>query len=201
MNFLKQQLRKLGEVKFGLVLLGFGIVLGILFARLFKGFYWNNINIFDSNYIDKIKNSSIEYSVLLKYVYWNVFKPFVLFWIVCVTVLGIPFIGGCLLYMGFQGGFFVSVILMKYGIKGILLLLGYTFPHYLVYIPVALLCFRSGYWFCRSLRYDNLGRKGKTDKILKYIILILFFSFLLLVGGFLETYVNTFILKKILYFF
>jgi len=121
-NFLKRQFRRMGEVKFGLVLVFAGVILGFIVARVLKGFYWNNINIMDANYLKKIRDTDIDYSALLGYVYWNIFRPFILFWVVAVTALGIPYIGMCLVYIGFQSSFFATIVLMKYGFKGILLL-------------------------------------------------------------------------------
>lgn len=197
-NFLSRQFRKMGEVKFGMVLLLVGAVLGVVSARILKGFYWNNINILNNDYITKMKETQIDYDALRGYVYWHIFKPFILFWIVCITTLGIPYIGLCLAYIGFQGSFLTSILLMKYGFKGILLLFGYTFPHYIIYIPVMFLCFRSGFYLCKALHYDNMSRKGRSDFILKQGVFIVFLGIVLAFGGFLETYANTFILRQVL---
>ncbi|SHO50028.1 stage II sporulation protein M [Anaerocolumna xylanovorans] len=201
MNYLKQQLRKLGEIKAGLLLVAFGAVLGILFARIFKDFYWGNINILNSDYLYQIKTTPIEHSVLLKYVYWDIYKNFILFWLVCITSFGLPFIGLCLTYIGFQGSLFVTVILMRYKLKGILLIIGYTFPQYLIYIPVIFISLRLAFWLNKSLRYESLGKKGKREKILRYLALAILLGIVLAVGGLLETYIGSFILRKLLYFF
>jgi len=202
MRYIKLQLKKLGEVKLGMIILFLGILLGIIFARLFKGFYWNQIDLLDSNYFSKIKNVTIDYPVLFRYVLWKNFRIFILFWIFSATALGIPYITLSILYGGFQGGFFITVILMRYSLKGILLIFGYTFPHYIIYIPIALLCLRSGYWLSRSMYYDTkMSKKGRTDRILKHLIVILILSVALMLGGLLETYAGSFILKKILLLF
>lgn len=201
MNFFKQQLRRFGEVKAGLLLVAFGVVLGVLFARVFKSFYWGNINILNSSYLYQIKTTPIDYPLLLKYVYWDIFKNFILFWMVCVTSFGIPFIALCLTYVGFQGSFFVTVILMRYQLKGLLLIIGYTFPQYLIYIPVIFISIRLAFWMNKSLRYDNLGKKGRRDKIGKYLALAVLLGAVLAAGGLSEAYIGSFVLRKILYFF
>jgi len=202
MNYLKMQLRRLGEVKMGFLFLFLGILAGFLFAGIFKNYYWNSIDILDPNYLSKIKDASIDYSVLLRYVYWNIFRPFILLWVISATAFGIPYIGFCLVYSGFQCGFFLSVIFMKYSIKGILLIIGYTFPHYLIYIPVAYLCLRSGYWLCRGMYYDTkMSKRGRAERIIKHLIIIILLAAALAVGGLLETYVGSSILRKILVLF
>ncbi|WP_033166766.1 stage II sporulation protein M [Clostridium sp. KNHs205] len=201
MDFVKQQLRRLGEVKAGLLLMAIGAVLGIIFARVFKSFYQGNINILDKDYLYQIRTASIDYKLLLKYVYWDLFKNFILFWMVCVTSLGIPFICLCLVYIGFQGSFFISVILMEYHFKGLLLIFGYTFPQYLIYIPVALISLRCAFWLCKSLRYDMTSKKGKREKIGKYMFLVILLGMVLALGGLSEAYIGSYIIRKILYFF
>ncbi|MGB8453770.1 MAG: stage II sporulation protein M [Anaerocolumna sp.] len=202
MRYLQLQLRKLGEVKLGLFILAAGIILGFLFARIFRGFYWNSMDLIDTEYLHKIRDTAIDYPVLLRYVLWNIYRGFILFWIISATAIGIPYMTLCILYGGFQCGFFLTVILMRYNIKGILLIFGYTFPHYLLYIPVALLCLRTGYWLCRSMYYDNkMGKRGKAERIAKHLILIMLLALVLFIGGLLETYVSSFLLKKILLLF
>ncbi len=201
MNFFKQRLRRFGEVKAGLFLVAFGVILGILFARAFKGFYWGNIHILDSTYLYQIKTTPIDYSVLLKYVYWDIFKNFILLWMVCATSFGIPFIALCLTYIGFQGSFFITVILMKYKLKGILLIIGYTFPQYLIYIPVIFISIRMAFWMNKSLHYDITGKKGRREKISRYLAMALLLGVVLAVGGLSEAYIGSFILRKILHFF
>lgn len=201
MHSLQLQLRKLGEVKLGFLILVTGLLFGIIFARILQGLYWNSMEFIDTDYLHRIRDTAIDYPVLFKYVLWNLYRNFILFWILSATAIGIPYMAFCLLYGGFQCGFFLTAILMKYGFKGILLIFGYTFPHYLLYIPVAYLCLRTGYWLCKSMYYENKGKRGKTEKIVRHLMLIAAFALVLLIGGLLETYVASFLLKKILIFF
>lgn len=202
MKTLDSKFKRLGEVKQGGVILILGIIGGVLFANIFKNLYWNQLDFLNGSYFSKIIDIKIEYNILLKYVLWKNYRTFILFWILCSTAFGIPYIGLSLLYCGFQGSFFVTTIFMKYGIKGILLLFGYTFPHYLIYIPVMFLCFRSGYWLCSSMYRDTrLNARGKLERITKHLVIIVLLGGVLLIGGLLETYVGSFLLKKILVLF
>ncbi|MFU0828022.1 MAG: Stage II sporulation protein M [Lachnoclostridium sp.] len=202
MNNTKLSFRKLSEEKLGLIIFGGGILAGFLFARIFKDLYWDTLYLTDADYLRQIRETVIDYPVLLRYVLWNIFRKFFLFWILCSTALGLPYLVFCILYGGFQCGFFLTVILLRYGFKGILLIFGYTFPHYLLYIPVIFLCLRTGYWLCKSMYYDRkVGKRGRTEKIIRHLLLILVLALVLLIGGLLETYVASFLLKKILVLF
>lgn len=202
MNYFSQQFKRLNEVKRGLIILIIGVIIGILFAKIFKNLYWNQIDLIDSTYLNKIKSTKLDYGILFNYVMWKNFRTFIIFWIVCVTPIGIPYITLSILYCGFQSSFFVIVILMKYGFKGILLVFGYTFPHYIIYLLVAFLCLRSGYWLSNSL-YNGmkLNKRSKVERIMKHLIFIMILAGVLFLGSLLETYVGSFVLKKILVLF
>ena len=202
MQTLKKSINKLDEVKKGGLILLLGLIVGFLFARIFKNLYWDQLDLLDTTYFDKIRTVKMDYSVLLKYVFWKNYKTYILFWILCSTALGIPYITLSILYCGFQSSFFITVILMKYGFKGILLVFGYTFPHYLIYIPLAFLCLRSGYWLCSSMYHDSkLSRKGKIERVARHLVIIIILGGILMIGGLIETYIGSFILKKILVLF
>lgn len=202
MQSIRLQLKKLGEMKMGMLILGIGLILGIIASRIFKGYYWNQINLLDTNYLNRIKTANIDYPVLLRYVFWNNYRTFILFWIFTATAMGLPYISFSIIFAGFKCGFFLSVVMMRYNIKGILLIFGYTFPHYLLYIPLAFLCLRYGYWLCRNMYYENkISKKGRAERIAKHMVIIILLAIVLMLGGLVETYIGSFILKKILMLF
>jgi stage II sporulation protein M len=50
--------------------------------------------------------------------------------------------------------------------------------------------------------YDNkVGKRGKAERIVRHLLLIAGLAIVLLLGGLLETYVASFLLKKILVLF
>ena len=150
----------------------------------------------------EIVREKINYSQLFFYILKENLKEFMVFWLLSITILGIPYMVLRLIYFGFSLGFFISVIAMQYGFKGMLLILVYEFPHGLIYIPVILLSLYKGFVLCRSIYYDNRNITDTIRSLLKsYILLIIFLIALLLLGSFLEAYVGSFFLKKTLGFF
>jgi stage II sporulation protein M len=100
------------------------------------------------------------------------------------------------LYLGWQVfsvGFLLASAIASYGFKGIILVITATFPHYLIYIPVYILCF-----FLAKTTYK---RKRGERKYPIYLLLATALTLLYLLGIFLESYVNPRILTRILYFF
>ncbi|NLJ90345.1 MAG: hypothetical protein GX323_05530 [Clostridiales bacterium] len=198
MKYLSMVLKKYGEKKTGIFLFSVGAFVGLIFSRIFKGLYWNKLDLLNAGYFDFIKEMEINYRTLRNYVLWKNFRNFILIWGLSFTKLGIGLISLMILYFGIQSGFFVSVLIMGYGLKGILLVLGYTFPQIIVYLPVLVLSFQGGYWLCRDLYFSGIYRKSRLELVAKYIVFIIFLGLLLFIGALLETYVGSFFLIRIL---
>jgi len=202
MKLLKIKLQKLTMVQISILLIIVGLFFGILFANLLQPFYYEKMTYFHNHVFSDIVRENIDYSGLFFYVAGKNFREFIVFWLLCITILGIPYMIFKLLIFGFTTGFFISSIAMQYGMKGILLILAYIFPHSLVYIPVIILSLYNGYRLCKTIYYENTGHLGIIIKQLKsYIFLLIFLTVLLLLGSFLEAYVGSFFLKKILVLF
>jgi len=202
MKFLKAKLQRLTIGQISILLIVTGLVLGIIFSNIFQPFYYEKmINLHDNLFSDIVREK-IDYTGLFIYILGKNFREFFVFWLLCITVLGIPYMILKLVALGFTTGFFISSIAMQYGIKGILLILAYIFPHGLVYIPVIILCLYNGFRLTKTIYYDNPGHFGVIFKQLKtYILLLIFLTVLILLGSFLEAYVGSFFLKKVLALF
>lgn len=198
MKYINIMIKKYGEKGTGLVLLFSGIIIGILISKSLKGFYWNELDLLNDNYFDLIKNMEIDKKILRNYVLIKDLKNFILIWGLCFTKIGIVCLVFIILYYGMVVGFFISVLLMGYGLKGLLLLFGYTFPQLIIYVPVFVLSIQGGYWLCRNLYYNGLYHKNRGEVVGKYIIFMLILGVFLVIGALLETYVGSFILIKIL---
>ncbi len=201
MRYLGLVIKKYGEKKTGIFLFLLGTFLGLVISYLFKGFYWNEIDLLNKDYFNFIKGMDIEYKTLRNYVLWKDFRNFLLIWGLSFTKIGISTLSLLILYYGIQVGFFVSVLFMGYGIKGLLLIIGYTFPQIIVYLPVLIVSFQAGYWLCRELYFTGKYRKRQIELMAKYILLIIVLGLLLFVGALLETYVGSFFLIRILSLF
>ena len=88
------------------------------------------------------------------------------------------------LWYGISSGLFLAIVLMRYGVKGLLLLVAGMFPHYLIYVPALILVF-------------HLSREKRTVSS-KYILQLLVISSVVIIGCILECYVNPEIVEKIL---
>lgn len=190
---------KFGIDKFIILILIFGVIIGTVFANFFREEFFYDLKTLTSINLSSMNKIDINYGVLLKYVLVKNFKPYLLIWILNITILGIPFMILFILYSGFFAGFMVSIFTINYGLKGILLFLAYLFPQYLIYIPVFIITLWRGYTlYNENLNYKNINNKGNNhsfwDKFIMFFMLALF----LIIGSVVETYVNTYIVKNII---
>ena len=110
-----------------------------------------------------------------------------------------------ILWFGICGGVISSTLLLKFGLKGLLLLFGLVFPHVCIYIPcfvvlMKFLCqFHNARLFSRNNSWDKQYTKKRRISI--FCVMILCFCAVTVVGVWVESYVNPIVLKKITSFF
>ena len=174
-------------------------VAGIFMANIMGREAVSNAGILNDYFVEKFQYTEINGENLFFYIFGERVPLLLLLLLLAFTAFGI--IGGILMigWQGFSIGFMLSSAIAKYGMKGILLVLGGLFPQYLFYLPVYLLyCYLTVY--LRQRMYME-GRGPILDR--GYIcaagllagagLLILFAA-----GIFLESYINPVILKQIL---
>lgn len=106
-----------------------GIISGILFiyfiSKTDKSFVFNELE----SFLNNIKENNLNYSSSLLNSILSNFLYFLIFWILGISIIGIPIIIFLLFLKGFIFGFSISSMISKFGIKGIFLSFGYHFPH------------------------------------------------------------------------
>lgn len=199
MKKLNLQLQRLSVLQISSFLLIIGVFLGVLCANVFRESYLGQIQDYELNVFSKITSSDIDYAGLFRYILGKNFNSFIIFWLLCVTILGIPYMALKITSFGFFTGFLISAVTMQYGIKGILLVLVYVFPHGLLYLPIALVSLYKGFELCKTIYHENHTNVGGIARLVKsYLIIIILLAITLLIASFLEAYPGAYLLKKAL---
>ncbi len=199
MKQLKLQLNRLSVIQISVFLLILGLFLGILCANIFKASYLSEMKLYITDIFPKIADNDIDYAGLFLYVLTKNLGNFFIYWLLCITILGIPYIAYKITSFGFFTGFLISMLTLEYGMKGLLLILAYIFPHGLLYLPIALISLYKGYKLCSSIYHDSRANISAIARQLKSnIALILILALALLIASFLEAYPGAFLLKKTL---
>lgn len=199
MKQLRLQFKSLNVVQISLFLLMIGLFLGVLCANLFKDNYTAQIQNYEADVFSKISAGNINYSGLFRYILGKNFNGFLVFWLLSITILGIPYMALKITSFGFFAGFFISSATMQYGVKGLFLVLVYVFPHGLLYLPIALFSLYKGYEICRTIYHDNRTNVVGIERLIRQnLLLIVLLAIALLVASFLEAYPGAYFLKKAL---
>jgi stage II sporulation protein M len=199
MKQLKLQFNRLNVFQISIFLLILGLFLGVLCANVFRTNYAQQMQNYEENVFSEITANEIDYAGLFRYVLGKNFNNFIVFWLLSITILGIPYMALKITSFGFFAGFFISAVTMQYGLKGIILIIVYAFPHGLLYLPIALISLYKGYELCRKIYQTNRTSFGGLAKPIKsHLIIILLLALALLVASFLEAYPGAFLLKKAL---
>ncbi len=115
-----------------------------------------------------------------------------------MTSLALPgkyLLVGFLMVFGCSMGSMLSVLLMRYGLKGILLFLGLIFPQDIVYIPVVF------WWVClltgwnEGMFYQRNSLMKKRDAGYRTLLRVIALCGVTIIGVVLECYVNPFIVQ------
>ena len=176
-------------------------VAGIFAANLMGREAVSNAGVLNDYFIEKFQYARVDGQNLFFYIVGERMPLLLLLFALVFTSFVI--FGGILVlgWQGFSVGFMLSTGIAKYGIKGIVLVLGGLFPQYLFYLAV----YVSYCYVAVFLRRRSAGEGREImDRKLVYGMGGISFAVLLLVfaaGIFLESYVNPMILKNILKIF
>ena len=199
MKPLKFQIHKLNVIQISVILLAIGLVLGVLSANIFRENYISQMQSYEDGVFSKITAGSIDYTGFFGYVLKKNFSNFIIFLLLSITILGVPYMAFKVASFGFFSGFFISAVTMQYGMKGLFLVFAYVFPQGLLYLPIALICLYKGFEMCRTIYSENRNSFGGIVKLLRsYLVVILLLAVALFVASFLEAYPGAYILKKAL---
>lgn len=209
-KLLHLQLRRRGEMEKGRSmwtrlmqgsLLG-AFVAGIFLANLMGREAVSNAGILNDYFVEKFQYTEINGQNLFFYVVGERIPLLLLLLSLTLTSLGMA--GGILMlsWQGFSVGFMLSASIAKYGVKGILLVLGGVFPQYLFYFPVYVLYCYLTVHLRQRLNRDKAGNGSERGYIYgAWLIAAVGLLLIFVMGIFLESYINPVILKKILKIF
>ena len=197
MKKFRLQLNRPNIIQVALILLVIGLFLGIVCANVFQNHFTKQLQVYEDNVFTQIAGSDIDHAGLFRYVLGNNFGDYIMYWLLSITILGIPYMALKITSFGFFAGFFISAVTMEYGLKGILLVLVYLFPHGLLYLPIVLICLYRGYLLSRDIyQSSHTSLVAILKPVRENLLIILLLAVALIFASFLEAYPGAYFLKK-----
>lgn len=175
-----------------------GFLMGLFITNLQKDSLTAKDGILSSDLLFYMKYSKVETSALFCYILRERIKIVIILCVLSTTWLGMVASYTCSAWMGFSFGSLCMTSVIRYGLKGIILILAGIFPQCIVYFPAAFLLLSWSRELCRVLYYtaDYHGDRNREirKKALQYLALVV----VVVIGCILESYVNPGIVKGLL---
>lgn len=188
-----------------------GFFLGIVIMNMGKSILLEKTGLLDEGTLYHMKYMTVNSNALFYYVLRQRLGTLLVMVVFATTYLGLAVELGVVLWYGLAGGLFLSALVIRYGLKGVLFAAAGTMPQYLLYVPamILLLCWCEN--VCRSIYFrhtvytENGGYGVRRENSLLHkktpiiqALLLGAIAVLVIMGCMLESYVNPFLLGGLL---
>ncbi|MBO5372006.1 MAG: stage II sporulation protein M [Lachnospiraceae bacterium] len=172
---------------------------GVICANILGVATGRDLGVINSYFMNRYIYADIQGRELFLYLFYERVPEMVLLFVLSIGIYGTIVADVYICYLGFSVGFLSVISIMNYGIKGIGLMFGFFFPQWLFYVPMI------GIWYYALYLYKNqkqssfyrVGDNTKKRKI-KYLLYSFLATGMLFGGILLESYVNPYLLQKII---
>lgn len=173
-----------------------GLFAGIILMNVGKSILLENTGLLDEYTLYHMKYMTVDGKALFYYVLKERMGQLVLLAVFSTTYLGLAVCGGMTFWYGICGGAFLATAVMRYGVKGILLVVVGIFPQYLVYVPAMIIML---FW-CQKL-YRTIYLERAELSITRQLLQLLGIAAAFVLGCMLESFVNPYLFKGFLQIF
>lgn len=174
-----------------------GMVIGTLLCNFCFADYCSQSGIVSNYFLSMVSDNPPNRTDLFFYILNTRYKEMLLVGLLAVTVFGAP--AACIMAVkwGMSFAFILSAVVMRFGIKGLLLALAFLLPQYILYVPAYVRLYLETVTCSSALFYHKEG--GGTKEIcLRYYLNFLVCVVLIFCGIWLESYINPIFLRKML---
>jgi len=186
----------------------FGFFVGAFIMNLWKSDFLTGAGFLDEEMLYQMKYTKIDSELFFFYVLKKRLFLFFIIALLATTYLGIVVTYGAILWFGFAGGMIMAAIAIRYGLKGIFLILASFLPHYILYIPAFFIMLNWCYRICCIMYfparvYEQQSQIHRNKKMfwLRKGVQFLLLVMVVIIGILLESYVNPVFLTNLLKIF
>lgn len=168
-----------------------GVAAGILIMNLGKSIFLKETGLFDESVLYRMKYMTLDGNAFFYYVLRKRMLALILAAVLATTYLGYVICMGTAAWCGMSAGVYLSVLFIRYGVKGLALALVGIFPQYLLFVPAVLMLLG----WCESLYRAIYSRSGVMEAegrsfVIKKLGWLGAIAGTVIAGCFLEAYVN-----------
>lgn len=171
-----------------------GIIVGIIFIFLCRNRLQTDIYLLNEEWILQMQSGQVESKSLFVYILLKRLKEMGLMVLLATTFVGIVCMYGYIGVLGAGTGVLLAISCLRYGVKGLMLVLAASFPQALLYLPVFLYIFHLCYLLCVKLYFPHKDywKSNNSMKVFlfKNFIYICIAVAVVIIGILIESYVN-----------
>lgn len=182
-----------------------GFLIGIFVLNIWRDFFLQEMELLNAASLSRLRYMEVDGGTFFAYVVQERMEMVVVLCLLATTYLGILAVSLYAFYMGAMAGIVLSVASIRYGTKGIFLMLVSVLPQYLLLVPAFIMLMGWCCRLCTSLYHPERGYGAGygTPKqlFLRKLMQLLVIIVIILVGSLLESYVNPMLLSGFLKIF
>lgn len=182
-----------------------GFCAGVLVLNIWRSYFLQDMELLSASSLSRLKFLEVDGKAFFGYVLRERLGTAVLLCLLATTYIGGPAVSAYALWMGIMAGIFLSVASVRYGLRGIVLVLVSVLPHYLLLVPA---CIMLMDWCCylnmAMYHPERLGEAGygrRKQFLFRKIPRLLMMAGILIAGSAVESYVNPMLLSAFLKIF
>ncbi len=177
-----------------------GILAGILVMNIGESVLLENTGLFDEDVLYHMKYMTVDCNALFCYVLRKRLLTLLALAVLSTTYLGLAVCVGTVLWYGTATGGLMAAVVLRYGIKGILLAAACLFPQYILYFPAIFAFLGWGESVYRNIYLRN-GLEPEKNILLKKTGQLAGIIGMTVAGCAMEGFVNPLILTGLLKYF
>lgn len=188
----------------------FYVFLGSFLAGVFIMNVGNDVllskdGIFSLSTINRLKYIEIDGGNFFPFVFKNRIKEFFLLVLLSTTGIGLIAVYVNIVWRGVLTGMFITAAAIRFGMKGLLLLMAGVLPHQLLLVPAGVMLLGWCNETCCQIYFPAKTKgvlpKNKKRLYIRQSLILLWIFAALLIGCILESYVNPILLSEIIKIF
>lgn len=180
-----------------------GFVAGIFIMSMGKKVLLENTALLDEYSLYQMKYMTVDSNAFFLYVLKQRLGTVLIIALLASTYLGIVAVYAYSAWLGASFGMLMSASILRYGMKGILLVITAAFPQHLLYVPAFILLLKKAYELCAAIYFPSRCKEphgmGIKAELRTYILKLITVFGVVIIGCLIESYVNpkivTYLLK------
>lgn len=180
-------------------------LLGVVAMNLGNNMFLSDNGIFSTTSMNRLKYIEIDSGSFFKYVLKHRMGEGVILIILSSTGIGLASLYICVAWQGMLAGMTITAAAMRFGMKGILLILGGIFPHQFLLIPAQIMLLGWCYENCGRGRlfgkYTAPYYNSRKQQFFRQGLILLWIAVVILIGCILESYVNPILVSDLIKIF